>query len=1044
MRPLTRGLGSVVCAILCLCAGAGDVGAQYFGQNKVRYHSFDFRILETPHFDIYYYSGEEDGARQAGVLAERWYAKLSTALDHQLRRRQPLVLYAGHADFVETNVISEAMGEGIQGVTEGLRNRMALPFGLSLADTDHVIGHELVHAFQYDLARNGHPSIVMMPLWFIEGMAEYYSVPPPHNQTAMWMRDAVASNKLPTVKALDNPRFFPYRYGHAMWLYLAERYGPEIVPRLLKAKSGSLAGKMKEVLGRTLPELTEEWHRALRAKHGEMPARGGAGLKLQPLVGRATGGRMNIAPALSPDGRQVAFVSEKDLFSIEVFLADVATGQTQRKLLKRAANPHFDSLEFIDSAGSWDPAGRHFVLSAVRRGHPVLVVISPATGRTVREIPFPTLERVCDPAWSPDGRRLAFTGSRGGWSNLYTYDLETAELKEWGHDAFADLQPAWSPDGRSLAFVTDRFSTRLGALEAGESRLARLDLATGDIEALPATARGRAIDPQWADQGRSIFFIGEPDGIPNVYRLELATQRVTQMTDVGTGVTGITPMSPALSIAGDTIAMSVYRNGEYQIVKADLPRDLAGPAALPSVTEVVERLDLSAASQPRAAGAPPAAARQPLAPRPDDASWHAAAGRPAARPEATAPAGRHPSREAAGSSLNSPPPDASFLVKPYRRRLSLEGVGDPYITAGGGPLGSFWQAGTSVLFGDMLGDQQLGMAFQGGKRLEDFAGRAMYINRRTRWNWGASLDYMPAVFATSAGRLTAKRDGILRDVQYEKQYHTSVTGLAFYPFSRSRRLELSAGVRRISFGREVDHQVVSIATGKKVSSVRESLPGEPAVSLFQSGIALVHDTAIFGGTSPILGRRYRFEVAPTFGSLNFTTLLADFRQYLVPMRPFTLALRGRYMARLGRDARDPRLLPLVLTLRGEVRGYDLQNVATGACGDRQDLNCSLLDLLTGGSLLATNAELRFPIPGVFTRSYSYGPLPVEGFVFADSASLRTKAFESGRDSKGHLLRSAGAGVRVNAAGIIFEFAAARRFDRPSGGWGFAFNIGPGF
>jgi hypothetical protein len=105
-----------------------------------------------------------------------------------------------------------------------------------------------------------------MPLWFIEGMAEYYSVPAPYNQTTMWMRDAVRSKRLPTIKDLQKPRYFPYRYGHAFWLFVAERSGPAAVAGCLKAKAGNLAGKLREALGATLPELSEEWHRALTAK----------------------------------------------------------------------------------------------------------------------------------------------------------------------------------------------------------------------------------------------------------------------------------------------------------------------------------------------------------------------------------------------------------------------------------------------------------------------------------------------------------------------------------------------------------------------------------------------------------------------------------------------------------------------------------------------------------------------------------------------------------------------------------------------------------
>jgi hypothetical protein len=970
------------------------VRAQYFGQNKVQYQRFDFRILETPHFDVYYYPDEQAGARQAAVLAERWYSRLSELLGHQLRRRQPLVLYASHADFVQTNVVSEALGDGTGGVTEGARNRMALPFGLTLAETDHVIGHELVHAFQYDLAHSGHPSIPMMPLWFVEGMAEFYSVPEPAGQTAMWMRDAVRSGRLPTVKALENPKYFPYRYGHALWQFIADRHGRDTVARLLRAKSGSLAGRFKEVLGITLADLTREWHEDLRARYAPRPEPVRAGIPLHPLVDRQTGGRMNIGPALSPDARRLAFVSEKDLFSIEVFLADTATGRVERKLLKRTANPHFDSLEFVDSAGTWDPHGRRFAFPAVKGGRPVLVLVDADAGGTAVEIPFPSLGRICDPAWSPDGTRIAFSASSGGWSDLYVYDLDRGTLSQLTRDAFADLQPSWSPDGRALAFATDRFSTDLAALRAGQCRLAMLDLGTGAIREVPGTAGGRNIDPQWGDQGRALYFIGDPDGTANVFRLGLEDGTVAQVTSVPTGVTGITALSPALSVAGSRLALSVYSNGEYQIVTGEVPR--------PGVGLVASQVE----------------AAQPFT----------------------------PSAFAAAPDMPVNDPETGFGARRYRRRLSLEGIGEPYITAGGGAFGSFLQAGSSVWFGDMLGDQQLGLAVQGGRRLEDFAARLLYVNRRARWNWGLSADFLPAVFATSAGRLTPRGDAIEQDVEFEKQYHTSAGAVAIYPFNRAHRLEVTGGWSHVAFGREIAHQVRSITSGKTVSDHRESLPGASGIDLLHASAALVYDSAVFGGTSPILGRRYRVEVAPSLGSLSFTTVLADFRQYIVPFKPLTIALRARYAARVGSGAVDPRLLPLVLTLRGEVRGYELREVAATPCLGRAAGSCSILDVLRGSSLFSGNAEIRVPVPGIFTRSYSYGPFPMEAFVFADGVSLGTSdgRSEGGWASRRQALRSAGLGLRVNTAGIVFEFAAARRFDHPWHGWALAFNIGPGF
>src|SRR5262245_5562245 len=182
---------SVVLASCALLIAAAAAQAQSFGRNKVHYDDFDFQILETEHFDIYYYSAERDAAREAGRLAERWYARLSHTLDHKFKQRQPIVLYASHAQFTETNVIPELLPEGVGGVTEHDKGRIVLPFVAGLGETDHVLGHELVHAFQRDILRDAGRSIAALPLWFIEGMAEYLSVGRIDSNTAMWLRDAV-------------------------------------------------------------------------------------------------------------------------------------------------------------------------------------------------------------------------------------------------------------------------------------------------------------------------------------------------------------------------------------------------------------------------------------------------------------------------------------------------------------------------------------------------------------------------------------------------------------------------------------------------------------------------------------------------------------------------------------------------------------------------------------------------------------------------------------------------------------------------------------
>src|SRR2546429_3336930 len=191
MNPTTRvsllaGVASFLLAV--------PAPAQYFGRNSVQYEDFHFKILRTQHFDVYFYAKETEAAARAGRMAERWYARLSLALRHQLSGRQPLILYADHPDFEQTNVLGEAPGEGTGGVTESFKRRIILPMGASLRETDHVIGHELTHAFQYDITGVGRGSIATaglnrVTMWVIEGIAEDEYLGPDDTHSPLRMRD---------------------------------------------------------------------------------------------------------------------------------------------------------------------------------------------------------------------------------------------------------------------------------------------------------------------------------------------------------------------------------------------------------------------------------------------------------------------------------------------------------------------------------------------------------------------------------------------------------------------------------------------------------------------------------------------------------------------------------------------------------------------------------------------------------------------------------------------------------------------------------------
>src|SRR3954467_4848133 len=587
---------------LIVCAFSVPASAQYFGQNKVQYKKLEFQVLKTEHFDIYYYPEEREGIDIAARLAERWHARLERIFEHTLRGRQPLVLYGSHVDFEQTNTIQGELSEGTGGVTEPLRRRIVLPLGGPIADTDHVIGHELVHAFQFDITTQpnmapGENGAERLPLWFIEGMAEYLSIGPVDPNTSMWLRDAVRQSAsgdkkdaLPAIEDLDNPKYFPYRWGQALWAYVGGRYGDQVIGQMLRvaAAAGDPAVAFDKVLGIKVKPLSEEWHAAMRRAYEPILASATPANEIGTIVvkGSDFGGDLNVGPALSPDGTLVAFLSTRSIFSIDLFVAETATGKILHKLTSTASDPHFSSLQFIYSAGAWDPSSERIAIATVVSGKAALAILNARGGNTEREVPLATIDEIFNPTWAPDSHAICFTGMSAGLTDLYVYDLRASTLRRLTQDAYAELQASWSPDGTRIAFATDRFSSNLDTLAIGDYRLALIDPQTAAITPVPGFTQGKNINPQWMPDGHGLLFISDRDGIPNVYRAGVDGSDAGQVTRVATGISGITGSSPALSVASRTglAAFSIYQAGKYDIYTSEVGRgspwtDATGTAA---------------------------------------------------------------------------------------------------------------------------------------------------------------------------------------------------------------------------------------------------------------------------------------------------------------------------------------------------------------------------------------------------------------------------------------------------------------------------------
>jgi Tol biopolymer transport system component len=723
----------------------------------------------------------------------------------------------------------------------------------------------------------------------------------------------------------------------------------------------------------------------------------------------------NIAPALSPDGKRVAYLSDAGLFSIDMYLADAQNGHTIRKLVSSTRDPHLESLEFINSAGAWDTEGNRFVFGAVVTGEPALRIVKGDNGDVIKEVRFKHLGEIFNPTWSPDGNMIAFSAQVGGVTDLFTYDLQRGQLNRLTNDLYADLEPAWSPDGRLIAFVTDRFGTSLDRLVYGDYELAVIDAhAGGNIRELPHLPNAKHINPQWSPNG-DLYFLSDPGGITNVYRLSLNDGTITQVTNIFTGVSGITNLSPALSIAQKTpkAVFSVYTGGGYAIqVMDDVTALEGGP---------VHDLPKSAAMLP-----------------PVDRE-------PGVLALITDPIPGLPPEE------NNP---ALTTVKPYSPGLSLDFVAQPSLAVAADRFGTYVGGGITLYWSDMLGDHNLITMAQVNGRISDFAALVAYANRKRRLNWSIGAEQIPYIIqglGSDCGFSTGPT--CVEQIERLKQTNRDVTGAVAYPFNRSDRVEFSGGFQQISFDHEIRTLTFDNSTFELIGDSTDHPFFHSDLNLAVTSAALVHDNSFFGATGPLLGSRWRLEADPTFGTLQFVTAIADYRKYVMPFRPFTLAGRILHIGRYGRNGDNNVFYPFFLGYPSLVRGYDYGSFDNSECSTPNasapgDTVCPVLDQLFGSKLLVGNIELRFPPFGLLHLGGGYyGFLPVDAAIFYDAGVAWNSAEGAQLFGNGprRIIRSTGISFRMNLFGYaIGQMDVVHPFDRPQKNWLVRFSLTEGF
>ena len=553
-----------------------------FGKNKVQYREFDWKVLKTEHFDIYFYEKERPMVVDAARIAERAYTQYSQMLNFKHRRKIPLILYASQSDFQQTNVLPGDISEGIAGVNEFLKRRMVMPFTGSWKDMEHTLTHELAHAFQIDIiwgegAPVANPFAYSPPLWFIEGMVEELSLGKMTTDTEMWLRDAALAGYLMTLDELSYmPDLRSYRFGHSFWYYIDRKYGSRKIGEILQKTPffGNVDRAFKSSLGADLKTLGNQWHEDIRKTYLPMIVNHSKPEDFSRALTKSEGGggNYNVTPALDPTGQRLAFISNRSGY-IDIWTESAIDGENRKKLVGGQRNPDFESFRFLYTSLDWSPDGRY--ITFVAKSGPVEAVYVMATfnEKVVHKFYYDDLDGVLSPSFSPDGKKIVFSGIKGGASNLYEIEIETGKLTQITDDRYTQREPAYSPDGRKIAFTTERGpGTDLDKLIFSDYRIGLLDLATGEYSTLP-NSFGDNHSPQWSPEGTKLAYVSNRTGIPNIFYHDFGDGREYQVTDILTGVTGPTENSPCLSWSEGSgrLAYSAFYEGAWNIYIINSP-----------------------------------------------------------------------------------------------------------------------------------------------------------------------------------------------------------------------------------------------------------------------------------------------------------------------------------------------------------------------------------------------------------------------------------------------------------------------------------------
>ena len=498
------------------------MGQNMWMWNQRTHSELKWQTLETEHFNIHFHQDLEKIAQKAARIAEQSY--------------QPILDQLEMEDFGKTDIILSAEDEILNGFAMPTnqifiwvsQNDVAGNFGGSDKWLKLVITHEFQHVVQFQSQRTwlGLLGGITIPAWWLEGMAEY--------MTEVWRVGRSDSRmKINTYRNTMN-QLDPHDDGYAKVLYLAHKYGDSTLVKISKHRLYLDEENLKypfwydfetafeEATGQTPKAFHEEWRRVMNTYYyGYMAQKERIEEVGEPQV--LKGFSRVLAASLSPDSSMIAVVGRKSskMRDYSLYTMTTDTNKTIREV-------HYGRFSGYPS---WSPDAKLLVLAEFHRGsHGSLLNDLRLIDVETKKKKWLTEDfRALHPIFSANGKGVFFVAHPGETTQIYYHSLKSGkriQLSQFEGDV--QIQSLnLSPDGKQLAFMIQE--------ENGDVNIATMQIDGQDFKKVTNDPQEDLL-PVWTADGNSIVFTSFRNSTPNLYRVDLDSLSITQMTDVAEGI----------------------------------------------------------------------------------------------------------------------------------------------------------------------------------------------------------------------------------------------------------------------------------------------------------------------------------------------------------------------------------------------------------------------------------------------------------------------------------------------------------------------------